>query len=99
MPCRAPRAATDDPEPEVRQICALLLALKARMPALAHVASGFSILSALVAERAGLHFDLPHATVFGEKVAARAVEPGFESLLDYYYFLRYDAAGAPSSTR
>jgi chemotaxis protein methyltransferase CheR len=54
----------------------------------------FAILSALVADRAGLHFDLPHATTFGEKVAARAAELGFESLLDYYYFLRYDAGGA-----
>jgi chemotaxis protein methyltransferase CheR len=50
----------------------------------------FSILSALVAERIGLHFDVPHAPIFAEKVGARAVEAGFESLLDYYYFLRYD---------
>jgi chemotaxis protein methyltransferase CheR len=54
----------------------------------------FSILSALVNERAGLHFDLHHAPVFDEKVAARAAEAGFDSLLDYYYFLRYDAASA-----
>ena len=27
-------------------------------------------------------------------MAARAPEAGFESLLDYYYFLRYDAGGA-----
>jgi chemotaxis protein methyltransferase CheR len=50
----------------------------------------FSILSALVAERAGLHFDATHAAIFADKVGARAVEAGFESLLDYYYFLRYD---------
>jgi chemotaxis protein methyltransferase CheR len=54
----------------------------------------FSILSGLVAERAGLHFDSTHAPIFAEKVGARAVEAGFESLLDYYYFLRYDAEGA-----
>jgi chemotaxis protein methyltransferase CheR len=53
----------------------------------------FTILSAVVAERTGLHFDQAHAAVFAEKVAARAMEIGFDSLLDYYYFLRYDAAG------
>jgi chemotaxis protein methyltransferase CheR len=55
----------------------------------------FSILSGLVAEHAGLHFDVIHAAVFAEKVASRAAEAGFESLLDYYYFLRYDPAGRP----
>ncbi len=53
----------------------------------------FSILSAVVSDHAGLSFDQDHAGIFAEKVAARAVESGFESLLDYYYFLRYDAAG------
>jgi len=38
-------------------------------------------------------FDRAHLTVFTEKAAARAAERGFESLLDYYYFLRYDAGG------
>ncbi len=54
----------------------------------------FSILSALVGERAGLHFDASQAPIFGEKVGARALEAGFESLLDYYYFLRYDPGGS-----
>ena len=54
----------------------------------------FAILSALVADRAGLHFDPAHASIFSDKVAARAQEAGFDSLLDYYYFMRYDAAGA-----
>lgn len=30
--------------------------------------------------------------LFGDKIASRAAEAGFESLLDYYYYLRYDAA-------
>ncbi len=63
------------------------------MPPLAMSPQVFSILSALVTEHAGLHFDVQHASVFGEKVATRAAEAGFESLLDYYYFLRYDADG------
>ena len=54
----------------------------------------FSILSGLVADRAGLHFDASHLSVFGDKVGMRAAELGFESLLDYYYFLRYDPGGA-----
>jgi chemotaxis protein methyltransferase CheR len=53
----------------------------------------FAILSAAVAEHAGLDFDESHAPIFAEKVAARAADAGFESLLDYYYFIRYDPAG------
>jgi chemotaxis protein methyltransferase CheR len=53
----------------------------------------FSILSALVAEHAGLHFGVEHMAVFGDKIGGRAIEAGFESLLDYYYYLRYDPGG------
>ncbi|HVZ87463.1 MAG TPA: protein-glutamate O-methyltransferase CheR [Polyangia bacterium] len=53
----------------------------------------FAILSGLIAEHAGLHFDAGHLGVFADKVGTRAVEAGFESLLDYYYFLRYDPRG------
>jgi chemotaxis protein methyltransferase CheR len=67
--------------------------LKVGMPPIPMSTQVFSILSALVAERAGLHFDVAHAPVFADKVASRATEAGFESLLDYYYFLRYDADG------
>lgn len=59
----------------------------------------FSILSALVAERFGLHFETTHAPIFAEKVGARAVEAGFESLLDYYYFLRYDPGSGEELTK
>ena len=63
------------------------------MPLLPMSPQVFSILSGLVAEHAGLQFDVGHASIFAEKVGTRAIEAGFESLLDYYYFLRYDAAG------
>ncbi len=53
----------------------------------------FSILSGLVEERAGLHYGLEEREIFTDKVGTRAEEAGFESLLDYYYFLRYDPAG------
>jgi chemotaxis protein methyltransferase CheR len=50
-----------------------------------------AILSAVVEERTGLHYGLLDHAVLEEKAGARASEAGFESLLDYYYFLRYDA--------
>lgn len=64
------------------------------MPLLPLSPQVFSILSGLVTEHCGLSFDAAHAAVFAEKIGARAVEQGFESLLDYYYFLRYDPGGA-----
>jgi len=55
----------------------------------------FAILSALVEERLGLHYSREDSEIFGDKVLDRAREAGFESALDYYYFLRYDPAAAP----
>lgn len=52
----------------------------------------FSILSALIEERLGLYFNSDYRDVLVEKLTPRALELGFESMLDYYYFLRYDAA-------
>lgn len=54
----------------------------------------FAILQGLVEERSGLHYEPRDMELFAEKVSPRAVEAGFESLLDYYYFLRYDPAGS-----
>ncbi|MBL8950898.1 MAG: protein-glutamate O-methyltransferase CheR [Myxococcaceae bacterium] len=51
-----------------------------------------TLLSALVEEHCGLKLDTSEGSAFGDRVWARAVEAGYESLLDYYYFLRYDAA-------
>jgi len=50
----------------------------------------FSILSALVEERVGLSYTLADKDIFASKASARALEAGFESMLDYYYCLRYD---------
>ncbi|MBC8132464.1 MAG: hypothetical protein H7X95_05735, partial [Deltaproteobacteria bacterium] len=52
----------------------------------------FAILSSLVADRAGLHFETTHLSTFAEKVSIRVYESGFTSFIDYYYFLRYDPA-------
>ena len=53
----------------------------------------FAIMSSLVEERSGLHYTPADMELFGERLSTRAVEGGFDSLLDYYYFLRYDPAG------
>jgi chemotaxis protein methyltransferase CheR len=55
----------------------------------------FVIFSALIEEQAGLHYAANDRELLEHKLVARASDAGFESLLDYYYFLRYDAAGAP----
>jgi chemotaxis protein methyltransferase CheR len=51
----------------------------------------FAILRALIEERTGLHYGLDEREILADKLTPRASERGFESLLDYYYFLRYDA--------
>jgi chemotaxis protein methyltransferase CheR len=53
----------------------------------------FSILSALIEQRAGLHYSPEDRDLLQDKVSVRALDAGFDSLLDYYYFLRYDPAG------
>jgi chemotaxis protein methyltransferase CheR len=53
----------------------------------------FTILCGLIEEHAGLHYDLLDRPIVAEKLTPRAVERGFESLLDYYYYLRYDPGG------
>jgi chemotaxis protein methyltransferase CheR len=50
----------------------------------------FTILSGLIEERTGIHYDSEDRALLAEKLEPRALERGFDSLLDYYYFLRYD---------
>jgi len=50
----------------------------------------FALLAALLEEHAGLHHGGADAEIAWQKLTTRAEEAGFESLLDYYYFLRYD---------
>ena len=52
----------------------------------------FAILSSLIEERLGLFFSADYRAALVEKLSPRALELGFESMLDYYYFLRYDQA-------
>jgi chemotaxis protein methyltransferase CheR len=69
------------------------------MPALPAPAPVVAILADLVEERTGLHYGVPDRDMLVEKIADRAVEAGFESLLDYYYFLRYDPEAASELDR
>jgi chemotaxis protein methyltransferase CheR len=54
----------------------------------------FAILSSLIEERIGLCYTLQDRELLASKLTSRAAEVGFGSLLDYYYFLRYDPASA-----
>lgn len=60
------------------------------MKSLTLSAPEFSIFSTLVEERAGLAYRLTDKPIFENKLWTRALEAGFDSALDYYYFLRYD---------
>jgi chemotaxis protein methyltransferase CheR len=51
----------------------------------------FAILSGLIEDRLGLFYAWSDAELLAERVSPRALELGFDSLLDYYYYLRYDA--------
>jgi chemotaxis protein methyltransferase CheR len=54
----------------------------------------FSILSGLIEERLGIFFGSEYRDLVAEKLIPRALERGFESMLDYYYYLRYDEEAA-----
>ena len=53
----------------------------------------FSILSALVEDRVGLSYTPEDRELFASKVCDHALDAGFDSMLDYYYHLRYDDPG------
>jgi chemotaxis protein methyltransferase CheR len=50
----------------------------------------FTLLSGLVEERVGISYSPDEKEIFDSKSSARARDAGFESMLDYYYHLRYD---------
>jgi chemotaxis protein methyltransferase CheR len=47
-------------------------------------------MSGLIEERLGLSYVIADKTLLEHKIAARVLELGFDSALDYYYHLRYD---------
>jgi chemotaxis protein methyltransferase CheR len=50
----------------------------------------FSIFSRLIEDHTGIHHELNANELLSGKIAARALEAGYDSPLDYYYLLRYD---------
>lgn len=60
------------------------------MHALPLPAPVFKIFSAFLEDRAGLSFRPADAITLADKLTPRALELGFESLLEYYYRLKYD---------
>jgi chemotaxis protein methyltransferase CheR len=59
----------------------------------------FSIFKLLIEERSGLHYHVNDADLLADRLAQRAIENGFDTLLDYYYFLRYDPGAGPECDR
>jgi chemotaxis protein methyltransferase CheR len=53
----------------------------------------FSITSQFIEDHCGLHYEAMDRDLLAQKVSERAIELGFDSLLDYYYLLRYDDQG------
>lgn len=53
----------------------------------------FAITAHLIEERTGLRYGPANFDVLAERLSYRATELGLESLLDYYYYLRYDPKG------
>jgi chemotaxis protein methyltransferase CheR len=54
----------------------------------------FAIVARLIEEQTGLHYDIGDIDLIAEKLSERAADLGLGSVLDYYYFLRYDEGGA-----
>ena len=57
------------------------------------------LLRDLVHARAGMFYDDSRLDAFGDRLIPLAVERGFDSLLDYYYLLKYDASAAEDWSR
>lgn len=54
-----------------------------------------ALLRDLIEERMGINYDVGGSEMLSEKLFSCAVDQGFDSLLDYYYFLKYD--GSPDA--
>ncbi len=52
----------------------------------------FAILAPLIKERTGIHFAPSEIDILADKLSPRVIDAGFDSMLDYYYFIRYDDA-------
>ena len=48
------------------------------------------LIRSLIHERTGVYFDDSRCDTLADRLAPRVIERGFDSLLDYYYLLKYD---------
>lgn len=55
--------------------------------------SAFLLLRDLIHERLGLYYDNGKGDLLTDKLSPLVIECGFNSFLDYYYLLKYDAEG------
>jgi chemotaxis protein methyltransferase CheR len=51
------------------------------------------LLRDLIASQAGIHYDNERLDLLRDRLVPLAIERGFDSLLDYYYLLKYDQDG------
>ncbi len=58
-----------------------------------------ALLRDLIATQAGIHYDDDRLDVLRDRLAPLAIERGFDSLLDYYYLLKYDTAASAEWAR
>jgi len=58
-----------------------------------------TLLRDLIAAHAGMHYDDSRLDVLRDRLAPLAIDRGFDSLLDYYYLLKYDEAAARDWTQ
>ena len=56
--------------------------------------SALSLLRDLIHERTGLFYDDGRRDMMADRLSGPVTERGFESFLDYYYYLKYDPAAA-----
>jgi chemotaxis protein methyltransferase CheR len=56
--------------------------------------AAFSLLRDLILERTGLYHENGKRDLLADKLSPRVLELGFDSFLDYYYYLKYDDAHA-----
>lgn len=57
------------------------------------------LLRELIVAHAGIHFDDARLDVLRDKLGPLAIERGFDSMLDYYYLLKYDDQAPEEWTR
>lgn len=55
--------------------------------------SAFTLLRDLIHERTGLFYENGKSDLLKDKLSTLVIERGFNSFLDYYYLLKYDAGG------